>query len=69
MSGLIQDDKGNNSTGRLLLLATAATGIALAAVGVILLFKALDGDLCIMTGTGLLGGAVAGKNWQKKIEK
>ena len=70
MSGLIQDDKGNSSTGRVLLLAAAGTGIALIGLGVLLLFLVRDGgELCIMTGSGILMGAAAGKNWQKTVEK
>ncbi len=70
MSGLIQGPDGINSTGRVLLLAAAGAGIALLAVGVILLFKKFDGaELCIMTGSGMVLAAVAGKNWQKTVEK
>ncbi len=70
MSGLIQGPDGMNSTGRVLLLSAAAAGIALMGAGVVLLFKQLDGaELCVMTGSGILLGAVAGKNWQKSVEK
>ena len=70
MSGLIQGPDGFSSTGRVLLLMAAIFGIALATAGVILLFLKLDGgELCIMTGAAAIGGAVAGKNWQKQIEK
>lgn len=70
MSGLLQDDKGNASTGRVLLIAATTTGILLLGAGVLLLWKGIDGgELCIMTGSGMTMGAVAGKQWQKTVEK
>ena len=70
MSGLLQDDKGNASTGRVLLIVAAAAGILLLGAGVILLVTNIDGgELCLMTGSGMTMGAVAGKQWQKTVEK
>ena len=70
MSGLFQDDKGNASMGRVLSAGVMTAGLALLGFGIALLFQSKDGgELCIMTGAGLVGGAMAGKNWQKAVEK
>ena len=70
MSGLFQDDKGNVSMGRVLTGVVAIGGLVLIGFGIGLLFLERDGgELCLMTGAGLITAAMAGKNWQKKIEK
>ena len=70
MSGLFQDDKGNASMGRVLAAGVAVGGLVLIGCGVALLFMERDGgELCLMTGAGLITAAMAGKNWQKAVEK